>query len=260
MAQYDLRKVPAGESVLLELTRLVRKDNIPLNKKWLGFSPLTEESQPWYQGYFGEIAVGQRLDRMSKAGWTILHGVPIGIKGSDIDHVAISPEGVIFTINSKHHKNKKIWISEKKILVNGQSVQHVRNSLFEADRVEKLFKRRTVPVISFVNAANIDVKAGAESNGILITTPENIEKILKKANKALVKTGAQYAQDESMLLSTSWSKDSIDLSQDIDDRHDYFKEIKAAQDISKLMRLIYIVLSGAFVLVGISAFLMAFYS
>ena len=52
----------------------------------LGRSPLGTESRPWYIGAEGEIAVGRELDELPP-GWTVLHAVPVGTRGSDIDHV-----------------------------------------------------------------------------------------------------------------------------------------------------------------------------
>ncbi len=41
--------------------------------------------------------------------WRVLHAIPVGERGSDIDHLAIGPAGV-FTINAKYHAGAKIWV------------------------------------------------------------------------------------------------------------------------------------------------------
>lgn len=63
-----------------------------------------------------------------------MHSVPIGDRGSDIDHVVIGAAGV-FTVNTKSHEDARIWVGSKRLLVNGQKTDHLRNSRFEAQRV-----------------------------------------------------------------------------------------------------------------------------
>jgi len=101
----------------------------------LGRSPLTEDSKPWYLGALGELQVAERLSKLGPD-WTVLHSVPIGERGSDIDHVALGPAGV-FTINTKFHEDARIWVGSTRLLVNGQKTDHLRNSRYEAQRVAK---------------------------------------------------------------------------------------------------------------------------
>jgi hypothetical protein len=55
-----------------------------------GRSPLSEDSRPWYLGALGEVQVAERLAKLGPD-WTVLHSVPIGERGSDIDHVVLGP-------------------------------------------------------------------------------------------------------------------------------------------------------------------------
>jgi hypothetical protein len=98
-----------------------------------GRSPLSDDSRPWYLGALGELQVAQQLAKLGPV-WTALHSVPIGERGSDIDHVVIGAGGV-FTINTKFHEDARIWVGSKRLLVNGQKTDHLRNSRFEAQRV-----------------------------------------------------------------------------------------------------------------------------
>lgn len=59
------------------------------------------------------------------------------MRGSDIDHVVIGPAGV-FTINTKHHERGTVWVASRRLLVNGQRTDHLRNSEHEASRVARL--------------------------------------------------------------------------------------------------------------------------
>ncbi len=65
------------------------------------FDMKTDE-RAWRVGAGGEETVGGRLDKLVKHGWHVLHAVPVGDRGSDIDHVVIGPGGV-FTVNTKTH-------------------------------------------------------------------------------------------------------------------------------------------------------------
>lgn len=98
-------------------------------------SPLSDDSRPWYLGALGELQVAQQLAKLGP-GWTVLHSVPIGERGSDIDHVVIGAAGV-FTINTKFHEDARVWVGSKRLLVNGQKTDHLRNSRFEAQRVAR---------------------------------------------------------------------------------------------------------------------------
>jgi len=66
---------------------------------------------------------------------------PVGAQGADIDHLVVGPGGV-FTINTKHHADKNVWVGKKCMQVNGQKVQHIRNAEFEAARVTQLVRER----------------------------------------------------------------------------------------------------------------------
>ena len=67
----------------------------------------------------------------------MLHSVPVGSGSSDLDHVVIGPAGV-FTINTKHHRGQNVWVGGRRILVNGQRTDHLRNANYEAKRASKL--------------------------------------------------------------------------------------------------------------------------
>lgn len=127
-----------------------------------GRSPLSAESRPWYVGALGELDVAGRLDSLGE-GWTVLHSVPIGTRGSDIDHVVVGAAGV-FTINTKFHEDARVWVGSRRLLVNGQAKDHLRNTRYEATRTQKLLSGAAgteVPVtgvIAIVGAKQIAVR------------------------------------------------------------------------------------------------------
>lgn len=148
----------AAASVISEFLR-VQAEAAPRSAvaRAFGRSPLTTESRPWYLGSLGELAVAERLAGLSPE-WTVLHSVPVGTRGSDIDHVVIGPGGV-FTINTKFHEDADVWVGAHRLLVNGQKTDHLRNARFEASRVAKLLTRTTeTPVAASGIIALVGVK------------------------------------------------------------------------------------------------------
>lgn len=127
-----------------------------------GRSPLSDDSRPWYLGALGELQVAHQLAKLGP-GWTVLHSVPIGDRGSDIDHIVIGAAGV-FTINTKFHEDARIWVGSKRLLVNGQKTDHLRNSRFEAQRVARALTATAGlpidvhPVIALVGIRSITLR------------------------------------------------------------------------------------------------------
>jgi hypothetical protein len=130
--------------------------------RFFGRSPLSIDSRSWYLGALGELEVARVLDHLG-AGWSSIHAIPVGKAGSDIDHLVIGPGGV-YTINSKFHEGMKVWVGSKRLLVNGQRTDHLRNAAYEASRVAKRLTaaaRKPVdvtPIVAIVAARNITVR------------------------------------------------------------------------------------------------------
>lgn len=114
-----------------------------------GRTPLSADSRPWYLGALGELRVAALLARLGPD-WTVLHSVPIGERGSDIDHVVVGPAGV-FTINTKFHEDARVWVGSRRLMVNGQKTDYLRNSRYETQRVSRL--------LSMAIAESVDVHA-----------------------------------------------------------------------------------------------------
>jgi len=98
------------------------------------------EELAWRIGADGEQAVAAQLAKLP-ADWRVLHAVPVGQRGADIDHLVIGPGGV-YTVNAKHHPDASIWVGGDTFMVNGQRVPYVRNSRHEARRASSLLSER----------------------------------------------------------------------------------------------------------------------
>lgn len=90
----------------------------------------------WAKGSRGERLVGKRLHRLGPE-WRVLHSIPVGTKGTDIDHLVIGPGGV-FTLNTKNHLGQRVWVHTSVVMVNGQPQPYLRVSEHEARRAGRL--------------------------------------------------------------------------------------------------------------------------
>ncbi|HMH94207.1 MAG TPA: nuclease-related domain-containing protein, partial [Streptosporangiaceae bacterium] len=88
-------------------------------------------------GAKGERIVGRRLDRWAaRDGWHVLHAVPVGRHGADIDHVVIGPFGVV-TINTKA-TGTSVWVGQYGMRRGGTTVDYLRKSRAERTRAGRL--------------------------------------------------------------------------------------------------------------------------
>lgn len=137
----------------------------------------------WAKGAAGEQEVGARLEKLKAKGWHVLHSVPVGTRGSDIDHLLIGPAGV-FSINTKNHTGGKVWVGDRAIMVNGKKTRYLRNSRFEGERVSKILTEATgwridvIPVLVFL-AADFTVRSRPPEVAVLRRSevPRRFEKL-----------------------------------------------------------------------------------
>ena len=178
-----MRQQFAAQAVIEELLRQ-HADTPPRSTlaRFCGNSPLRSNSVSWYLGAKGEIVVGQILATLPPE-WTSFHALPIGKKGSDIDHIVIGPGG-IFTINTKHHAGKTVWVAGRGLMVSGQKQPYIRNAEYEAGRVTKLLRERmpllpaAQPVLALVNPKSLTVKVTPEQ--VKVTTAAALRRWLVK--------------------------------------------------------------------------------
>ncbi|HEU4849069.1 MAG TPA: nuclease-related domain-containing protein, partial [Terrimesophilobacter sp.] len=68
---------------------------------FLGLHPLPSPMRSLYRAAAGEVAVADALAQLG-GDWLVLHAVPVGKDGTDVDHIAVGPPGV-YTISVRHH-------------------------------------------------------------------------------------------------------------------------------------------------------------
>jgi hypothetical protein len=104
-----------------------------------GRDPLVPEARSWFKGALGEREIARVLETLGSE-WMVLHAVPIGAGASDIDHVVLGPGGV-FTVNTKNHSGRDVWVGGGSFIVGGTRTSHMRNARFEGDRAGAMLSR-----------------------------------------------------------------------------------------------------------------------
>jgi hypothetical protein len=118
--------------------------------------------------------------------------VPVGRRGSDIDHVLIGPGGV-YTVNTKHRPDKSIRVTRTMITVNGRpEPSYLRNSRHEADRAARLlsaavrFPVTVKPVLVILTGTLIpDVTVVEAPDGVAVLTRTEIPDAFRYARTTL---------------------------------------------------------------------------
>lgn len=164
-------RVPAQaliEQVLLEQAASRPRTRL---ERLVGRDPLAQDARPWYAGAAGERAVAARL-ALLPAGWTVLHSLPVGRDGADIDHLVIGPAGV-FTISTKHCADASVWVAGRTVLVAGAKQAYVPKAEAEARRVDRIVAGvlgdapAVQPVVAVVGAKRVTVRRGPHTVAVL---------------------------------------------------------------------------------------------
>lgn len=182
----------------------------------LGIVHLSKDGLNWLRGIRGELHMATRL-RALGSDWTVLHSVPVGTRGSDIDHIVIGPAGV-FPINTKRPLERRVWVAGSRFLVDGRQRDYLRNSDFEASRVEGVLRRAGIqlsvmPVIAVSGAKRLTVRGNPTWNGrnIGVARAEDVVRRIRRRRSTL--SSRQVASIVALLSdSSTWS--AIRLSAD----------------------------------------------
>lgn len=203
LPQHDLRVNRPGEMAR------ARRDAIhaqaPVRQTVARVLGVRTDEYSWRVGCAGEEKVGSELERLGP-GWTVLHAVPVGERGADIDHVVIGSPGV-FTINTKRHPGASVWVGKWAINVNRTKTDYLRNSRFEARRAGELLSAAcgwpvpVQPVVAFVDIEEFTVRQ--QPDDVQVTTRRQLVDWLRrlpgKLHPIAVRQLQAYAADR-----TTW--------------------------------------------------------
>jgi Nuclease-related domain len=148
------------------------------------------QDMSWRVGAKGERKVGRTLRLARPFGWRALHAVPVGSRGSDIDHVLIGPGGVV-TLNTKHHRGQRVKAGRFRIFVGGQQTRYAQHSQHEARRASRLIAAATgrpITVTSAVVIVGARRLRGSQTDGIPVLTRTGLLIWLLRRPHTLTKT------------------------------------------------------------------------
>jgi hypothetical protein len=184
----DLARSVPGASASAR-ARALRREH-PLLTGAAAMLGIRTSARQFAAGARGERTVGRQLNNWAaRYGWHVLHAVPIGQRGADIDHVVIGPFGVV-TVNTKT-TGTAVWVGKYGLTIGGKPVDYIRKSRHEADRAGRLLHRATgleVPVqsaIVFVGARKVTVRGGGPAGVAVLPTPRALRHWLHKQPPAL---------------------------------------------------------------------------
>jgi hypothetical protein len=179
----DLARNAPGASAGARARELRREH--PLLTSAAAVLGIRTSAQSFADGARGERTVGRQLSKWAaRYGWYVLHAVPVGRRGADIDHVVIGPFGVI-TVNTKTTVTA-VWVGEYGLTVGGKPVDYLRKSRSEASRAGRLLDRATglsvpvQPAIVFVGARRVAIRRGGPADVAVLPSPRALRQWLQK--------------------------------------------------------------------------------
>ncbi len=89
------------------------------------------------------LIVGRVLAKLPDA-WLVLHDLPLGSNGANLDHLVVGSPGV-FSLNTKNLTGK-VWVAERALLHNGHKTDFLPKARREAERVSRSLGAAGVPV------------------------------------------------------------------------------------------------------------------
>ncbi len=144
----------------------------------------TDTAATWRKGAAGEREVGKLLDRKLPKEWTVIHSVPVGHKGTDIDHVVIGPGGVL-TVNTKNHQDHRVKVLKNEtIRVGHRNKRYVGAARSEARKASRLLSQAVgwevpvLPMLAIICDGGVTFD-GPPPEGIIISTYAIVKSIKK---------------------------------------------------------------------------------
>ncbi len=138
--------------------------------------------------------------------WQVLHSIPVGGPGGDIDHrdmgdreidhLVVGRRGV-YTVNSSHHASESVWLGEDTIMVHGQRVHPMRDGRLEAARASRLLSAQVgfqVPVVGLVvivGDTRFDVGQQPADGLVQVTTPRAAVRWLRRRENQWTSYGVE---------------------------------------------------------------------
>lgn len=140
-------------------------------------------------GAAGERATADRLDPMTREGWTILHDRSLPGTRANVDHLAISPTGAVFMPDTKLWSSRepvtachgRLWHGKRDVTLRLRGIHH------EARTTSQVLGVPVTPVIAMQGAPLHDRHGHPASelhiNGVRIVPAERLPTVLRSAGR-----------------------------------------------------------------------------
>ena len=141
----------------------------------LGRSPLGAQSEPWFVGAQGELAVARMLADLPRQ-WTVFHALPRTVRDRGVDHLLVGPAGV-FAVTTRTYVGQKVVISHRTMTVGHTKHADIRDAESDALRLTRVLRghmalRASVrPVVACVRVKSITIHEKPAQVKVL-TAPE----------------------------------------------------------------------------------------
>lgn len=187
-----------------------------------GLDPLHPEAVGSYHSALAELRVGRMLSGLG-SDWRVLHAVPLGDGGADIDHLAIGPAG-IFTIAARHHPGRRIWVNDGAMFVDGQRTDDIRLAEREASVASRTLTRVSgtpivvTPVVVVVDPAHLRYGSGRGPVTVISTRRliEHLRGLPTVFDPFLVASIARAAEEWTTWLPFGVDSGHVDPADDFD--------------------------------------------
>jgi hypothetical protein len=133
----DLANNRPGECVRMKVRQLTQESPILTRLARTLNSESSVDS--WRKGLRGERKVGSILNTLG-SDWRVIHSIPIGQRGADLDHLVIGPGGV-YSLNTKSHAKRNVWVMKDEFIVNGIDRNYANLSRNRRRKVIKTFEQ-----------------------------------------------------------------------------------------------------------------------
>ena len=152
------------------------------------FSPTTERStrRGWRKEPPAEVPLGRVLSALAPD-WQILRTFDV-FGDLDADFVVIGPPGV-FSISARLGANKKIWVDEDVIWINGRPTDHVGATRVAAARASARLSSaanedvRVTPIIALIDPVSVSF-GGDSANRLVVLASEVVPEWLSERPRA----------------------------------------------------------------------------
>ena len=127
----------------------------------VGRSPLGAQSEPWFVGAQGELAVARMLAELPRQ-WTVFHALPRTVRDRGVDHLLVGPAG-IFAVTTRTFVGQKVVVSHRTMTVGNTKHADIRDAESDALRLTRVLRdhmalRASVrPVVACVRAKSITI-------------------------------------------------------------------------------------------------------